>query len=112
MVVAPVLMIWCATSRPGRAGDHVVPADRVAAVAEAWFALAFQDQEYLLLAMVAVERAVHLAGRQDSQVVAELARADVVADPATAGGVDAVVLDVVELDLIEVHDGLHPPSPD
>src|SRR6185503_4280746 len=46
----------------GWACDHVVPADRVALVAEAQLALSLQDEEHLLLAMMAVERALRLAG--------------------------------------------------
>src|SRR5215470_18926285 len=49
----------------GRAGDHVVLADRIALATEAQLAFALEDQEHLLLAPVAVERALHLAGRQD-----------------------------------------------
>ena len=60
----------------GRAGDDVVLAQRVALVAEAQFALAFEDEEHLLLAAMIVKGALHLAGRQDRQVVAELLRAD------------------------------------
>src|SRR5262249_48147018 len=59
--------------RPARgAGNHVVLADRIALVAEAQLAFALEDQEHLLVAMVVVERALHLAGRQDREVVAEL----------------------------------------
>src|SRR5262249_41207847 len=83
-----------------RAGDHVVLADRIALVAEAQLALALEDQEHLLLAAVAVERALHLAGRQDREVVAELAGADAAADRAAARGVRTVLLDVVERDLV------------
>ncbi len=89
-----------------RAGDHVVLPDRVARVAEAQLALALQDQEHLLLAVVAVERALGLAGGHDRQVVAELPGSDVIADLAATGSVEAVLLHVVERDLIEVHDGL------
>jgi hypothetical protein len=53
-----------------RAGDHVVAAQRVAPVAEAPLALAVQDQEHFRLAMVAVERALHLAGRQHGRASA------------------------------------------
>jgi hypothetical protein len=91
----------------GRACDHVVLADGIALVAEAQLAFALQNQEHLLLAMMAVEGALSLAGRHDGQVVAQLPGPDVVADLATAGRVEAVLLDVVECDLIEVHDGLH-----
>src|SRR4029453_1660282 len=98
--------------RPARrARDHVVLADRIALVAEAQFAFALDDQEYLLFAMVAVERALHLAGRQDREVVAELAGADVAADPAPARGVRTVLLDVVESDLVEIHDRLRHGAP-
>jgi len=51
--------------------------------------------------MVAVERALHLAGRQDREVVAELAGADAAADRASARGVRTVLFDVVERDRIE-----------
>src|SRR4029077_15253050 len=44
--------------------------------------------------------------RQHRQVISQLLCTDVVADGAPLGGVDAVVLDVVELDVIQVHDGL------
>jgi hypothetical protein len=54
-----------------------------------------------------MERALNLPGRQDRQIVAELLGADVIADLATTGCVDATLLYVVKLDLIEVHDGLH-----
>jgi hypothetical protein len=57
--------------------------------------------------MVAMERALNLPGRQDSQIVAELLGSDVIADLATTGCVDAILFYVVKLDLIEVHDGLH-----
>jgi hypothetical protein len=54
-----------------------------------------------------MERALNLPGRQDGQIVAELLGSDVMADLATAGCVDTIFFHVVELDLIEVHDGLH-----
>jgi hypothetical protein len=107
MVVAPVLMIWCASSGAGRAGAHVVLADRVASVAEPQLAFALEDEEHFLFAMVAMVPALDLAGRQDGQVVAELPSADVTADLAPARRVDLVLLDTVELDLVEVDDGLH-----
>jgi hypothetical protein len=56
---------------------------------------------------VAMERALNLPGRQDRQIVAELLGSDVIADLAPTGRVDAILFDVVKLDLIEVHDGLH-----
>jgi hypothetical protein len=83
-----------------------VPADRVTLVAETEFAAALQDEEHLLLAMVTVKRALRLAGRQHSQVVAELLGADVWADRAAAGSEIAVVLHIVEIHLVEVHQGL------
>ena len=45
-------------------------------VAEAQLAFTLEDQEQLLLAVVAVERALHLAGRQDGQIEGELPGAD------------------------------------
>ena len=55
---------------------------------------------------MAMERALNLARRQHRQVVSQLLCADMIADGAPLGGVDAVVLDVVELDVVDVHDGL------
>jgi hypothetical protein len=63
----------------GWAGDNVVPADRIALLTEAVLVLTLQDEEHFLFAMVAVERALNLARRQDGQVVAEVSRADMVA---------------------------------
>ena len=91
----------------GRARDHVVLADRVALVTEAQFAFALQDEEHLFFAMVAMERALGLAGGQHRQVVAQLLGADVTADLATVRRVEAVFFYVVERDLTEIHDGFH-----
>src|SRR5919106_5817772 len=67
----------------GRAGDHVVLADRVSLIAEAQLALALDDQEHLLFAVMTVKGTLHLARRQDRQIVAELVGADVIADLAS-----------------------------
>jgi len=82
-------------------------ADWVALVIKPQLAFALQDQEHFLFAMMAVERALSLPGRQDCQVLAELLGSDVIANLATEGGVKAILFYVVKLHLIEVHNGLH-----
>src|SRR5262245_46202629 len=89
-----------------RTRNHVVLANRIAAVAEAQFTLTLEDEEHFLLPTVAMERTLRLSGRKHGQVVAELLGADVVADRGALGRIESILLDVVELDLIEVHDGL------
>ena len=80
--------------------------------AETEFAFTLQDEEPLLLAVVAMERALDLARRQDCEVLAKISGADVVAYRRAAGRVDTVFLDVVERDLVQVHDWLdHSPLP-
>src|SRR5262245_25790286 len=91
----------------GRARNHVVLADRVALVAEPQLAFALDGEEHLFFAMMAMEGALNLAGRQDGEIVAEVLGSDVVADLATARRIAAVLLYVVERDLIKVQDGLH-----
>jgi hypothetical protein len=91
----------------GRARDHIVLSDGVALVTEPQFTLALEDQEHFLLAMVAMERALDLAGRHNRKVVAQLFRSDVIADLAATGSVETVLFYIVELDIIQVHDGLH-----
>jgi hypothetical protein len=66
MVVGPVLMIWWATSGPP--GGQAMRADRIALVAEPELAVAVQDEEHFLSAVVAVEGALRLARRQDGEV--------------------------------------------
>jgi hypothetical protein len=75
----------------------------MARVAEAQLALAFEDQEHFLLGMMIVEWALRLARRQHGEVVAELARTDARRDLAAPGRVEAIVFDVVELDVVEIH---------
>ncbi len=56
---------------------------------------------------MAVKGTLNLAGRQYREVVAKLFRSDQVADRASGRRVAAVLFDVVEFDLVEVHDGFH-----
>jgi hypothetical protein len=49
----------------GRARDHMVPSDRVALVTEPQFTFALEDQEHFLVAMMAMEGALDLAGRHN-----------------------------------------------
>ena len=90
-----------------RAGDDVVLAQGIAFVSEAQFTLAFEDEEHLLLAAMIVKRALHLAGRHECEVVAKLLRANVNADRGALRGITAVLLDIVEYGLIEIHHRLH-----
>ena len=53
-------------------------ADGIARVTEAQLAFALDDEEHLLFAVVAVERTLKLARRQDRKVVAKLLGSDVV----------------------------------
>jgi len=50
-----------------RACDYIMLADWVALVTKPQLAFALQDQEHFLFAMMAVERALSLPGRQDCQ---------------------------------------------
>jgi len=78
-------------------------AQRITLLAKPQLALAFQDQEHFLFAVMAVKRALHLARRHDGQIVAQVPRTDMAADRAAHRGVDAILLDIVERDLIQVH---------
>ena len=87
--------------------DDIVRAKGVALVAKAKLALAFEDEEQLLLRVVAMERALRLAGRQNGEIIAELLRADMIADRCAFRCVKAVLLDIVEVGLVEIHHRLH-----
>jgi len=75
-------------------------------LAEAQFAFAVEDQEHLFFLPVRVERALRLAGWQFRQVIAKLLRANTGAEKGASGGVEPVLLDVVERNVIQIHEGL------
>src|SRR6185312_12645353 len=105
----------------GRAGDDVAGAQRVARVAVAQFAAAFEDEEHLLFHAVVVERTVAFARCHHGEVVAEFAGADAAGDLAPADvvvrsvfaggchrGIDCPDVELVEIDDVFVH---APPPP-
>ncbi len=67
----------------GWARNHVELSDREAVVAGPQLTFAFEDEEHLFLAMVAVECTLNLAGREHRQVVAKLLGSNAIADLAT-----------------------------
>src|SRR5262249_36224707 len=66
----------------GRRADEVAFLDREAVVADAHFALSFEDEEELLVHAMAMEREGALAGRKHSDVRADLLGAEARADEA------------------------------
>lgn len=53
-----------------RARNHIVLSEWVPLVPEPKLTLAFEDEEHFLLAVVVVKRTLHLAWRENSEVVA------------------------------------------
>src|ERR1700752_4454566 len=88
------------------AGDDVVLAQRVLLIAEAEQPLSFENEEHLLLHAMVVEGADLLAGRADGQVVAELLRADLLADHAILALERAVGVRH-DREIVEIDHGLH-----
>ena len=99
-----------------RMGDDVALADRERLLADPHLALAFEDEEHLLVDAMVVERPGALARRHHGEVVAELLRADAPPDVADlrleflrrvpAPGAVGAVADLAEFDVGHVEDRL------
>src|SRR5882672_1110220 len=87
-----------------RTGDEVAAPERMTPGADAQFAFAFEHEEHLLVDAVVVQRKGALAGRQDRDVVAELARADARRNLSELRGETLAVTPVLEFDVVEVED--------
>jgi hypothetical protein len=99
--------VVAADCRPaGRASNDIVLSDPVRLFPESQFTLTFEDEKHLLFGTVRVKRALSAPRWKLGQVVAQLPSADGGAELSASGRVEAVLLDIGEFDVFEIHEGL------